>query len=60
MKKQFVCPECGSTYFGSANLRAKDGSPVPTNELKLYCHDQYGVGCKWTGKWSDMPDVDEE
>lgn len=58
--KVFICPECGSTYFGSGNLRGKDGLGVPPSQVTIYCHDQHGVGCKWSGKWADMPDRDEE
>lgn len=42
---QFQCPECLSTYFGSASR--KFGGTV--NITKRYCHDQYNGRCRWEG-----------
>jgi len=39
----FVCPECGSSYFGSS--LNKDGS------LTRHCH---GIGCKY--EWHETKD----
>ena len=42
----FQCPECGGSYFGSSGIPAHTG----------FCHDQFGVGCKF--KWDRANDKD--
>lgn len=43
----FCCPECGGTYFGTT------GVTKPKSQWIRDCHDQYGIGCKWSGKDKD-------
>lgn len=58
--KTFVCPMCKGTHFGSSSFRDRFGNEVPREEIKVYCHDEHGKGCKWVGKWSDMPKLEKE
>ena len=43
--KQFVCPACNSSHFGSRCDKI-DGKIIVTEQQ---CHDEFGVGCKWRG-----------
>lgn len=44
----FLCPDCGSTHFGSAE---RDGT------TQRYCHDEFLKGCRWHGDPIDaLPD----
>ena len=47
---EFLCPKCGSTYFGSAEVG-----------MIRYCHDQHDKGCKWKGSACFAPpEFDED
>lgn len=50
MGVEFICPECRSTYFGVSSTR--DGEQVN-------CHDQFGIGCRWSGEY-DFSAKEEE
>lgn len=43
---QFICPKCGSKYFGTVNALA--------DPLEYRCHDQFGRGCKKVGNKEEM------
>lgn len=48
MEQPFICPRCGSEYFGRDV--AQDGTPLPT----VRCHGQSSTGpatCDWRGTW---------
>ena len=40
---RFICPKCGSHFFGSVLTRGADGSIWKTHEV---CYDEFSVGCK--------------
>lgn len=47
----FTCPECGGHFFGS-----KDSAG---GRLTRYCHDQNGVGCRWSGSTKECMTEDD-
>ncbi len=54
-QKAFQCPKCGGTHFGSTFPDAVgwvDGEATKDTVLgepRRHCHDEFEVGCKWTG-----------
>ena len=50
IEDEFICPECGSTYWGTVfDPDLKNG--------RGHCHDQFNRGCKFTWKRADDDDV---
>src|SRR5262245_9447236 len=47
-EKPFICPQCGSRYFGRETELQNDKVVVLS---KVCCHDEHGKGCKWRGCW---------
>lgn len=46
---EFICPECGGTFFGRDCEIGTDGKVKVTDHF--WCHDELGTGCKWHGKY---------
>lgn len=52
--KQWRCPECGGRHFGTVLKPWRPGPPPEHIEvIRQVCHDEHGVGCKWTGLVDD-------
>lgn len=46
MPWRFICPKCGSTWFGSSSLGDK---------FEVTCHDEHSVCCSWWGSPDECP-----
>lgn len=42
----FTCPSCGGHHFGTARIGER---------IQGRCHDEFGVGCRWT--WDRADDL---
>lgn len=50
MRIKFICPKCRSEYFGVSTFNNID---------KTNCHDQFGIGCRWSGEYDFLAKEEE-